>query len=632
MGEIVGPGNIRQDMFVKIIEAEIVICDVSIHNANVFYELGIRHALRKKRTVVIKGGPTADGTPFDLLTDRYVKYDLTNPATSIDALVTTIKAAKASNATDSPVLTMLPELPEADPKTIQSLPASFSEDLARARAAQSKGWLRLLAYEIEGLRFERPARQVVGAALWKAGDFERARQTLERIREEDANDVAANLGLASVYERLYRSNGKPQTLSASDQAIAQVLASPAADLKSRAEALALKGRNQKTRWRKQFEGLAEEADRRAAAMDPLLRAAYEAYRDAFRLDLNHFYPGVAALHLGAMFLDLSTDRDPGWEQSFQTDAEAGEYRKQMEADVATLRAVVSASIDAAMRRGPLSESDRMWAGISRSDLLLLSENSVRRVAAGYKAALPADDVFAWNAVLGQLRLFATLGIRADLARGVIDKLQADVPRDTSDKPLHVVVFAGHRVDEPGRAQPRLPEALLPRAHDEIARTLKPFTDTHRVLGYASAAPGGDIVFHEACAQLGISSTICLPMPEDSYVDMVFDDFVWRRRFLALLEQRKNLRPSAVLALSDGPGLPPWLHGAPTNEWERGNRWVLEMAATSGAAKITLIALWDGHMSGDAPGGTAHMVALARSKADVDVICIDPAALGEPAAI
>src|SRR5215475_2722605 len=68
-GEIVEPGNIREDMFSLIIEADIVICDFTVHNANVFYELGIRHSLRKKRTVLIKGDPSADATPFDLSTD-----------------------------------------------------------------------------------------------------------------------------------------------------------------------------------------------------------------------------------------------------------------------------------------------------------------------------------------------------------------------------------------------------------------------------------------------------------------------------------------------------------------------------------------------------------------------------------
>ncbi|HEX5865565.1 MAG TPA: tetratricopeptide repeat protein, partial [Casimicrobiaceae bacterium] len=71
-GEIIEAGNIREDMFSLIIEADLIVCDITRHNANVFYELGIRHALRKKRSVLIKGSPVADPTPFDILTDRYV--------------------------------------------------------------------------------------------------------------------------------------------------------------------------------------------------------------------------------------------------------------------------------------------------------------------------------------------------------------------------------------------------------------------------------------------------------------------------------------------------------------------------------------------------------------------------------
>ena len=75
-GEVIDSGNIREDMFALIIEADVVVCDITVHNANVFYELGIRHALRKKRTLLIKGKPTRDNIPFDLLTDRYLEYPL----------------------------------------------------------------------------------------------------------------------------------------------------------------------------------------------------------------------------------------------------------------------------------------------------------------------------------------------------------------------------------------------------------------------------------------------------------------------------------------------------------------------------------------------------------------------------
>ena len=52
-GEIVKAGNIHTDMFQRLLTADLVVAEVSIHNANVFYELGIRHAVRKK------GSPSA---------------------------------------------------------------------------------------------------------------------------------------------------------------------------------------------------------------------------------------------------------------------------------------------------------------------------------------------------------------------------------------------------------------------------------------------------------------------------------------------------------------------------------------------------------------------------------------------
>jgi nucleoside 2-deoxyribosyltransferase len=60
--EIRDSGNIREDMFALILEADLVICDITIHNANVFYELGIRHALKKKHTLLLKADPSADAT------------------------------------------------------------------------------------------------------------------------------------------------------------------------------------------------------------------------------------------------------------------------------------------------------------------------------------------------------------------------------------------------------------------------------------------------------------------------------------------------------------------------------------------------------------------------------------------
>jgi hypothetical protein len=49
---------------------------------------------------------------------------------------------------------------------------------------------------------------------------------------------------------------------------------------------------------------------------------------------------------------------------------------------------------------------------------------------------------------------------------------------------------------------------------------------------------------------------------------------------------------------------------------------MQMALASGAARITLVALWDGSVQGDAPGGTSHMVGLARDAGRIHIKTID----------
>ncbi len=77
-GLIVEAGNIRDDVIYELIMADLVVADVSIHNANVFYELGIRHAVRNRATVLIRA--RIDEVPFDLKGERYLSYDQTAPS------------------------------------------------------------------------------------------------------------------------------------------------------------------------------------------------------------------------------------------------------------------------------------------------------------------------------------------------------------------------------------------------------------------------------------------------------------------------------------------------------------------------------------------------------------------------
>lgn len=71
--EILGSQSIYDDIITNIIESDIIIADITVKNANVFYELGYAHALKKK--VILIRQP-CDNVPFDIAQFRYIEYEL----------------------------------------------------------------------------------------------------------------------------------------------------------------------------------------------------------------------------------------------------------------------------------------------------------------------------------------------------------------------------------------------------------------------------------------------------------------------------------------------------------------------------------------------------------------------------
>ena len=71
-------GDIRTDMFQELLVADLVVADLTLDNPNVWYELGVRHALRARGVVLVCGGRVT--TAFDLYTDRKLRYTLLDGA------------------------------------------------------------------------------------------------------------------------------------------------------------------------------------------------------------------------------------------------------------------------------------------------------------------------------------------------------------------------------------------------------------------------------------------------------------------------------------------------------------------------------------------------------------------------
>lgn len=66
------PGSITSQIIQKVVEADLVIADLTSHNPNVFYELAVRHATGKPFIQVID---SSEGIPFDIADLRTIKYD-----------------------------------------------------------------------------------------------------------------------------------------------------------------------------------------------------------------------------------------------------------------------------------------------------------------------------------------------------------------------------------------------------------------------------------------------------------------------------------------------------------------------------------------------------------------------------
>ena len=180
-------------------------------------------------------------------------------------------------------------------------------------------------------------------------------------------------------------------------------------------------------------------------------------------------------------------------------------------------------------------------------------------------------------------------------------------RGEEQKPFaHALLFTGHMIDRANREEPRFPAWAEGRARDAIHAAIagvewaKPGT----TVGLAGGASGGDILFHECCAELGIVTRVLLGLNRKAFEreSVAPAGSEWVERFHRLLE-----KPSGGLQImqpKDG-----MLEGASDNVWQRANLWMIE-EANRVAEERALLALWDGR-AGDGPGGTEHFLRVAQ---------------------
>jgi hypothetical protein len=359
-----GGGIIHKPMYERLLLAEIVIADLTFANANVFYELGIRHAARPHATILIFA---SIGTlPFDVAPIRSLPYAVkkggklgeTAAQELREALVQKLERAKESQDLDSPLFELLPKypgisLPHDATETFRDRARAASSLTERMRAAVRAGNRdELLAIKQEIGSFATASAELPVDLLLAFRDvsaWDDMVRCVEAMPASTREVVAVREQYALALNRRNQPGDRRLAIEELEAVVERYGASP--------ETCGILGRCWKDAWEQ-----ASDPDEKALALD----RAIEAYGEGFEADPRDFYPGI---NLATLLLN-----------------------RGMPEDLERLDALVPVVQFAVARRGGLSSKD-YWDRATVLELAVIGndEPTARRA----KASLLADAPPAW---------------------------------------------------------------------------------------------------------------------------------------------------------------------------------------------------------------------------------------------
>ena len=292
-------GVIHKPMFERLILCEYAVADLSAANANVFYELGVRHAVRPSSTMLIfaEGGGQL---PFDVGPLRALPYALgadgrpANATADAAALSRRLHAAREVR-TDSPLYQLVEDFPD-----VQRLKTdvfrdrvAYSNDLkqqlARARRA-GVGALRRIENDLGAVG---DAEAGVVVDLFLSYRAVKAWSDMVRLVKAMAPPLAATV---MVQEQLALALNRDGQGERAETILLDLITRRGPS----SETFAILGRVYKDRW----EAVAKAG--RTAQAGGLLNKAIDAYLKGFEADWRDAYPGVNAVTL----MELREPPDP----------------------------------------------------------------------------------------------------------------------------------------------------------------------------------------------------------------------------------------------------------------------------------------------------------------------------------
>jgi tetratricopeptide (TPR) repeat protein len=302
-------GLIHKPMFERLIFCKYAVADLTTANANVFYELGVRHAVRGWSTVLLfsKGGSQL---PFDVAPLRALPYTLTPEGAPADvpalkqALVERLRKAQADAARkpvdDSPLYTLV----DGYPKGIDHSRTDVFRDQVRYAVEQKK---RLAAARKEGIE----ALRAVEASLGDLAKIEtgviidlflsyrgaKAWKEMLALVEKMPEPLTATILVREQWAFALNRDGRGEEAE-------RVLRELIEERGPSSETYGLLGRVYKDRWE-----AALKAGETFKARG-VLEKAIDAYRKGFEADWRDAYPGINAVTL----MEVKEPPDPRREE------------------------------------------------------------------------------------------------------------------------------------------------------------------------------------------------------------------------------------------------------------------------------------------------------------------------------
>jgi len=297
-------GLIHKPMFERLVMCDYAVADLTTANANVFYELGVRHAVRPFSTVLLASSDTR--LPFDLGPVRSLHYTLSahGRPVEVDASRTSLTGALQAareRATDSPLFQLLdgmrPQSIEHEKTDVFREQVLYSETIKR-RLVEAR---RAGADAVHAIEAELgPAEDVEAGVLvdlllsYRAvKDWERMIDLAERLPEPLGRAALVREQLGFALNRAGRSEEAERVLRALIDA-----RGPSS------ETYGLLGRVYKDRWE------AARKDGESFRARGELKRAIEAYLRGFEADWRDAYPGINAVTL----MEVSDPPDPRREE------------------------------------------------------------------------------------------------------------------------------------------------------------------------------------------------------------------------------------------------------------------------------------------------------------------------------